>query len=83
MIIVKVLWILQRELEEKVRVTYSEESTVNGDAVMDEIPVASGELEAAMQEIFGNNLMMVFALLAIITFVFSSGFTLVKYKGKK
>jgi len=71
------------EIEEKVKVTYSEESTVNGDAVMDEIPVASGELEAAMQEIFGNNLMKVFALLAIITFVFSSGFTLVKYKGKK
>lgn len=71
------------EVKEKVKVIYSEESDVDGDAVMDEIPVASGELEAAMQIIFGNNLMRLFGLLAVLAFAFSSGFVLVKYKGKK
>ena len=71
------------EVEEKVRVIYSQDSDIDGDAVMDEIPVASGELQAAMQVIFGNNLMVVFGLLAVLAFAFSSGFVLVKYKGKK
>jgi hypothetical protein len=71
------------EVEEKVRVIYSQDSDVDGDAVMDELPVASGELKAAMQVIFGNNLMVVFGLLAVLAFAFSSGFVLVKYKGKR
>jgi hypothetical protein len=36
-----------------------------------------------MQVIFGNNLMVVFGLLAVLTFAFSSGFVLVKYKGRE
>jgi hypothetical protein len=71
------------DVEEKVKVLYSLESDVNGNAVTDEIPVASGELEAAMRTIFGNNLMMVFGLLAMLAFAISSGFVLVKYKGKE
>lgn len=71
------------EVDEKVRVIYSQDSDVDGNAVMDEIPVASGELQAAMQVIFGNNLMLVFGLLAVLVFLFSSSFVLVKYKGKK
>ena len=68
------------ELDEKVKVTYSTDSDVNGNAVTDEIPVASGELEKAMQELLGNNLMMLFGLIAIVGFFFSSGFTFLKYK---
>jgi hypothetical protein len=71
------------ELDEKVKVTYSMESDVNGNAVMDEIPVASGELEEAMQKLLGNNLMMLFGLIAIVAFFFSSGFAFLKYKGKE
>jgi hypothetical protein len=71
------------EVEEKVKVTYSKDSDVDGDAVMDEIPVASGELQEAMQTIFGNNLMMVFGLLAVLAFAISSGFVVFKYKSKE
>jgi hypothetical protein len=71
------------ELDEKVKVTYSVDSDVNGNAVTDEIPVASGELEKAMQELLGNNLMMLFGLIAIVGFFFSSGFAFLKYKGKE
>jgi hypothetical protein len=71
------------EVEERVRVIYSMDSDVDGNAVMDEIPVASGELQAAMEQILGNNLMMVFGFLVVIAFAFSSGFVLVKYKGKR
>lgn len=70
------------EVEERVRVIYSEDSDVDGDAVMDELPVASGDLHSAMQTILGNNLMMVFGMLAIVGFLFSSGFVLVKNKSK-
>ena len=71
------------EVEERVRVIYSMDSDVDGNAVMDELPVASGELQAAMQTILGNNLMVVFGLLAVLAFVFSSGFVLIKYKGRE
>lgn len=71
------------ELEEKVKVTYSVDSDVNGNAVTDEIPVAAGELEEAMQVLLGNNLMMLFGLFAMVAFFLSSGFVFLKYKGKK
>lgn len=71
------------EVEERIRVIYSEDSEVDGDAVMDELPVASGDLHSAMQTLLGNNLMMVFGILAITGFLFSSGFVLVKQKGKE
>jgi len=71
------------ELEEKVKVTYSVGSDVNGNAVTDEIPVAAGELEEAMQVLLGNNLMMLFGLIAMVAFFFSFGFAFLKYKGKE
>lgn len=68
--------------EEKVKVTYSKESSVNGDAVYDEngLPVAAGDLEEALSEMFGNKLMLIFGILALASFVFSSGVVLVKRK---
>lgn len=52
-------------LEEKIRVTYNPAGDVNGDAVVDEdIPQASGELDA----LFGNQLMLIFGLIAIAAF---------------
>lgn len=72
------------EVEEKVKIVYSVDSDVNGNAVTDEsLPVAAGELEAAMKVIRENNLMAVFGLVALLAFMFSSGFVLVKYKGKR
>ena len=71
------------KLDDKVKVTYSSDSDVNGNAVTDEIPVASGELEEAMQKLLGNNLMMLFGLIAIVAFFFSTGFAFLKYKGKE
>lgn len=52
-------------LEEKIRVTFSPEGEINGDAVVDEnIPQASGELDI----LFGNQLMFVFAIVALVIF---------------
>lgn len=62
-------------LEEKIRVTYSPGGSVNGDAVVDgNIPQASGELDA----LFGNNLMLIFGLIALIAF--GSSFSVMYYK---
>jgi len=61
--------------EEKVRITYSPSAHINGDGVQgvaDEIPEAAGNLEEAMQEVFGNNLMLYFGLIAILAMVFTS-----------
>lgn len=56
-------------LDEKVRVTYSPKGSVNGDAVVDvNIPQAAGTFD----ELIGNNLMMIFGLLALISFIGSS-----------
>ncbi len=56
-------------LDEKIRVDYSPTGDVNGDAVVDgNLPQAAGELDA----LFGNNLMMVFALIAVLAFGSSS-----------
>ena len=52
-------------LEEKIRVTYNPAGDVDGDAVVDEdIPQASGELDA----LFGNQLMLIFGLIAMAAF---------------
>ncbi len=65
-------------LDEKVRVSYSPSGSVNGDAVVDEnIPQAAGTFD----ELFGNNLMMLFGILAFIAFVSSS--TVVYFKNKR
>lgn len=58
-------------LEEKIRVNYSPTGDVDGDAVVDgNIPQASGELDA----IFGNTLMMIFGIIAVIAFGSSSAY---------
>ena len=62
-------------LDEKVRVSYSPTGDVNGDAVVDEdIPQASGTFD----EIFANNLMMLFGIIALIAFSTSSTFVYLK-----
>jgi len=56
-------------LDEKVRVTYSPTGSVNGDAVVDDnIPQAAGTFD----ELIGNNLMMLFGLIALGAFLSSS-----------
>ncbi|MHC1716895.1 MAG: hypothetical protein AB9915_03380 [Candidatus Dojkabacteria bacterium] len=69
-------------VEEKIKVTYSKDSSVNGDAVVDEngLPVAAGDLEEALGEVFGNNLMLIFGILALSSFMFSSGIVILKNK---
>ena len=54
-------------LEGKIRVTYSPDSDVNGDAVDDEsLPVAAGE-EGIMKDFFlGNALVTIFGVLALV-----------------
>jgi len=65
-------------LDEKVRVNYSPSGSVNGDAVVDEnIPQAAGTFD----ELIGNNLMMLFGILALIAFISSS--TVVYLKNKR
>lgn len=71
------------EIEEKVKVIYSVNSDVDGNAVFDELPVAAGELEAAMRIIRENNLMVLFGIVALLAFMLSSVFVLVKYKGRE
>lgn len=65
-------------LDEKVRVTYSPTGSVNGDAVVDEnIPQAAGTFD----ELIGNNLMMLFGVLALMAFIGSS--TVVYLKNRR
>lgn len=65
-------------LDEKVRVAYSPTGSVNGDAVVDEnIPQAAGTFD----ELIGNNLMMLFGLIALGAFISSS--TVVYLKNKR
>ena len=64
-------------LDEKVRVSYSPSGSVNGDAVVDEnIPQAAGTFD----ELIGNNLMMLFGILALIAFISSSAVVYLKNK---
>ncbi len=64
-------------LDEKVRVTYSPTGDVNGDAVVDEnIPQAAGTFD----ELIGNNLMMLFGLLALFGFIGSSTYSYIRNK---
>ena len=59
----------QIQLDEKVRVNYSPSGNVNGDAVVDQnIPQAAGTFD----ELVGNNLMMIFGMLALLAFIASS-----------
>lgn len=70
--------------EEKVRVTYSSAGHINGNGVAgvsDGIPEASGNLVEAMREVFNNQLMMIFGILAILS-MFTTSMILVR-KSKK
>jgi hypothetical protein len=61
--------------EEKVRITYSPSAHINGDGIQGvstEIPEASGNLSEAMMEVFNNQLMMFFGLLAILSMFVTS-----------
>ncbi len=80
------------DVEEKIKVIYSAESSVNGNAVADvdgdgvvdsTLPVASGELSEALDSLFGNKLMMIFGILAIAAFVLSSGVVIVRKDYKR
>ncbi len=64
-------------LEEKVRVAYSPAGSVNGDAVVDKnIPQAAGTFD----ELIGNELMMLFGLIALGAFISSSAVVYLKNK---
>ena len=46
----------ETQVEEKIRIIYSEDSSVNGEAVGDtSIPVAAGKLDKAMSVLFETN----------------------------
>lgn len=65
-------------LDEKIRVSYSPSGSVNGDAVVDEnIPQAAGTFD----ELIGNNLMMIFGVLALLALFGSS--TVVYLKNRR
>ncbi len=68
-----------RQIEKKIEVTYSKESSVNGNAVVDEnLPVASGELEAALSVLRDGKIMLMLGIIAFIAFLASSGVVLAK-----
>ncbi|HNR53202.1 MAG TPA: Ig-like domain-containing protein [Candidatus Dojkabacteria bacterium] len=72
----------ETKVEDKIRVIYSEDSDVNGEAVDDSsIPVAAGELSDAMSTLLGNKLMIIFGILALIGMFSSTGILL--YKNRK
>jgi len=67
------------EVEEKVEVTYSVESNVNGNAVVDEnLPVASGELELALSIVRDGKIMLILGVIALMAFLASSGAVFVR-----
>lgn len=69
----------ETQVEEKIRIIYSEDSSVNGEAVDDtSIPVAAGKLDKAMSVLFGNKLMIIFGILALIGMFSSTGVLLYK-----
>lgn len=81
-----------KTVDDKVRVTYSADSDVNGDAVTDvngdgitdeSLPVAAGDLDTALGILSDNNLMMIFGIISISMFVLSSGVVVLKRNGKK
>ena len=70
-----------KEFSEKVSVIYSQDSSVNGNAVIDtDLPVAAGELDLALSILRDQKVMMVLGIVALIAFVTSSGVVIVKRK---
>lgn len=69
------------KVDEKVRVIYSPESDVNGDAIADDsLPVAAGDLDDAMEYMFGNTMMFVFGIIALAGFGVSSVYVVKKQR---
>lgn len=62
-----------KEVSEKIEVTYAKGSSVNGNAVVDEnLPVAAGELEAALSVLRDGKIMLVLGIIAFVAFLASS-----------
>jgi hypothetical protein len=68
-------------LDGEIKVTYSPDSSVNGDAVSDDsLPVAAGE-QGRMTDFFaGNTLVMIFGILALISGITTTSVLYVKSK---
>lgn len=64
------------EIGEKIKVIYSQDSDINGNAVLDELPVASGELESAMRFLKQNSLMMIMGVMALLALLGSSAYVI-------
>jgi len=68
-------------LDSEIKVTYSPESSVNGDAVNDSsLPVAAGEFSRMTDFLFGNNLVIIFGILALISGITTTSVLYVKSK---
>lgn len=68
-------------LENQIKVTYSPNSSVNGDAVRDNsIPVAAGEFSRMTDFLLGNNLVTVFGILALLGSLTTSSVLYLKSK---
>lgn len=66
-------------LEGGIKITYSQDSGVNGDAVTDNsLPVAAGEMSRMKDFFLGNNLVMVFGLLALLSGITTTSVLYVK-----
>lgn len=68
-------------LDGEIKVTYSPNSSVNGDAVTDSsLPVAAGEFSRMTDFLLGNNLVMIFGILALISGITTTSVLYVKSK---
>ncbi|HAM37694.1 MAG: hypothetical protein UR96_C0022G0003 [candidate division WS6 bacterium GW2011_GWC1_36_11] len=68
-------------LDGEIKVTYSPDSSVNGDAVTDDsLPVAAGEFSRMTDYLLGDNLVLVFGILALLSGVATTSVLYVKSK---
>jgi len=66
-------------MDSEIKVTYSPDSSVNGDAVTDNsLPVAAGEFSRMTDFLLGNNLVMIFGILALISGITTTSVLYVK-----
>jgi hypothetical protein len=68
-------------MDSEIKVTYSPDSSVNGDAVNDSsLPVAAGEFSRMTDFLLGNNLVIVFGILALLSGITTTSVLYVKSK---
>ncbi|MBU1119714.1 hypothetical protein KKA50_00735 [Patescibacteria group bacterium] len=68
-------------LDGEIKVTYSPDSSVNGDAVTDDsLPVAAGEFSRMADYLLGDNLVLVFGILALLSGVTTTSVLYLKSK---